>query len=297
MREFNSWEEAKAHYTATTRAAALDELVILSGISEDVLYDDIIKAEQGQDDVDAALKTAMQGTVKVMTLSDIEVPYANLKMINHAVKVALEQGVKIVVLNGDITHSDFFSKHAKDTYVSPAEEYQQLEQLVAFFASKFEQVILVRGNHDDMVERFCQRHFGLEHMKFLVRYDLLANVADNYANVTYARNWWTKIGDAVYGHPYNYSSIPMRTALIAANSVARFTDFRAFFMGHTHQVGSIIVDGVYYTETGCSCNMQGYAFKRVQKTRWVNAFNISEFVDGKIQFNGIRNFIHGTAPI
>ena len=85
----------------------------------------------------------------------------------------------------------------------------------------------------------------------------------------------------------------MRTAVNAGASVARFIDFDAFFIGHTHQVGQILVDGKMYIETGCSCMMQSYAFRRVQKTRWVNAFNISTFKDGRIDLNAINTTICG----
>lgn len=297
IREFHSWEEAKHIYAAQkdveTQLSENPDAVFFSAnseYSEEYLFESIHKVELAQEELRKVLSPFAVGTTKVLTLGDIELPYANEALINKAIRTAKDEGVQIVVLNGDITHSDFFSKHAKTSYISPSEEYRQLQKLIAVFAANFEHVVIVRGNHDQMVERYCQRMLPLEHLEFLVRPDLLQNVAENYPNVHYAANWWVKVFDAVYQHPYTYSSIPMRTGLNAAMAIKRFTDFRAVFTAHTHAVGSIIVDGVNYVETGCSCLMQNYMFMRVQKTRWIPCFNISAFVNGKIDFNQIRNY-------
>jgi predicted phosphodiesterase len=294
IREFHSWEEAKQHYVATKMADSSDDLVIQSVYDEDHLFEDMIVFEQRQHDITKVLEQ-FNGNAKVLSLSDIEIPYANVKMINEAVKHAKAEGAEIVILNGDITHNDFFSKHASDQFVHPMEEYKQLEQLVAYMSKQFKVVLIVRGNHDDMVERYCKRNMSLEMMKFLVRHDLLENVSERFDNVHYFKNWWGKVWDCVYAHPYNYSVVPMRTAAVASLAVSRFIDFRAFIIGHTHKVGQMLVgEGPYLVEQGCSCLMQPYQFKRVVSTTWWSAYNISEFKDGKIVYDNIKNYIRGT---
>jgi hypothetical protein len=64
---------------------------------------------------------------------------------------------------------------------------------------------------------------------------------------------------------------------------------------NTHKVGQMLVgEGPYLVEQGCSCLMQPYQFKRVVSTTWWSAYNISEFKDGKIVYDNIKNYIRGT---
>jgi predicted phosphodiesterase len=288
VRIFGSWDEAKIAFKAT-KVASKDTLTLDTYLDEDQLFGAMMGAEQAQSDIDAIFSKAQN--FKILALSDIELPYANLKMINMAVARALADGAEVCVLNGDITHSDFFSKHAKHTYISPQEEYSQLEQMVAWLSTKFKQVVLVSGNHDRMVRRFCQRAIPqFESMQFLVKDDLLDVVAAKYENVVYAKNWWTKIKDVVYMHPDGFTVLPMRTPINAAKIIQKLgVTATAWVQGHTHKEGVYTENGQVYFETGCSCVPQDYYMGR-GSIQWENAYNIIDIKDGAFNYNESRNY-------
>jgi predicted phosphodiesterase len=287
-RNFGSWEEAKIAYKAT-KVAANSILTLDTYLDEDQLFGSMVGAEQAQEDITNVFSKI--NNFKILALSDIELPYANLKMINAAVIKAQEEGATVCVLNGDITHSDFFSKHAKHTYISPQEEYSQLEQLIAWLSTKFAAVVLVSGNHDRMVRRFCQRAIPqYESMQFLVKDDLLEIVSAKYENVFYAKNWWAKIKDVIYMHPDSFTVLPMRTPIGAAKIVQKLgVDAAAWVQGHTHKVGEYTEGNHVYYETGCSCLPQDYYMSR-GSIRWENAYNIIDIKDGKFNYNESRNY-------
>lgn len=287
-RIFGSWEESKVAYKALN-VAKREELVLNTYLDEDALCGAMIGAEQAQNTIDGYFNSAQN--FRILSLSDIELPYANLKMINSAVSHAQALDADVCVLNGDITHSDFFSKHAKHTYISPQEEYSQLEQLVAWLSVKFRYVVLVSGNHDRMVRRFCQRAIPqYDSMQFLMKDDLLDLVASKFENVLYSKNWWVKIKDVVYMHPDYFTVLPMRTPINASKIIRKIgVEAAAWLMGHTHREGVYTeCDQVYY-ETGCSCLPQDYYMSR-GSIRWENAYNITEIADGKFNYNNSRNF-------
>ena len=285
MRVFGSWEEAKRLYEASKINSA-DALVLTDDyLNEDKLYGNIIRAQQFQEEIDNILSKYQ--TFEILVLSDIEIPYANTEMITFAVREAQKRGVKVVVLNGDITHGDFFSKHAKNVHVDPEIEYGQLVKMIQWFSSNFEQVLLVRGNHDDVVERYCQRNLQYECMKFLIKADLLANVSEHFENVHYAHNWWLKVKDTIFAHPSRFTVVPMRTGIGAAGAISKQgIDFNAFVIGHSHQLGSYDSMGATYIETGCSCMDQPYYLNnRATGLKWVRGFATIGFTQGKFDYN------------
>lgn len=288
-RVFGSWNEAKVAYKSEV-VSCNQSLVLDTPYDEDYLFDDIIKAEQAQADITDLFKNKTD--FKILSLSDIELPYANTDMINHAVDHALSEGTKVCVLNGDVTHSDFFSKHEKSAYIDPREEYSQLEQLCTWLSKKFEKVVLVSGNHDKMVKRFCHRAIPkYESMNFLMNDDLLATVSKKLENVEYSYNWWVKIKDVIYLHPDSFTVLPMRTG-IAASGVIRKTGVTAsaYILGHTHKVGQYNEGDATFFEQGCSCRPQVYYMGRGGQ-KWENAYNLTTITNGAFDFNNSRNYL------
>lgn len=244
VRVFGSWEQAKIEHKAIS-VAKNSEFELDTYLDDDLLYGDLVRAEMAQEELDKVFGN--KNDFKILSLSDIEFPYANTAMINHAVKFAKNLGVKDVVLNGDVTHQDFFSKHAKHTYVSPEEEFSQLVQFISWLLTKFETITLVSGNHD----RIATRHFNkvmpnLASYKFMVRTDLLAAVEEVFKdqNVFYAHNWYTRIKDVVYMHHDSFTILPMRTTINASKIVKKMgIKAAAWVQGHTHKTGCYVENG------------------------------------------------------
>lgn len=247
----------------------------------------------------AQLYNALTGTNphKILSLSDLHAPFMNFDAIEKAVLANLD--ADICVLNGDVYDATAFSTFTKFKAADFKYEMKQVENLLDVLCSRFKNVVWVGGNHDMMrFKKFIARNNG-DATEYLID---VANpmkiIAAKYPNLTIVDHDWVQIGDVVFAHLQDFSSVDMKTVVTVdekfrANGVDLLpnSDYNAVVIGHTHYAGKVIHNSKMLIEQGCLCHMADYKFMRIGKRRWNTAYAVIELDQaGKVDFNK-SNFV------
>jgi len=212
-------------------------------------------------------KTVGKKLVKVLSLSDLHIPFENEDVLTHAIEN--HGDADILVLNGDIFEMYAVSKWPKSKEILVKWEYKIALEWLKVFSRTFKEVHLVSGNHEHRLQSYFS-HNILPVVDFLVSDDILSRLAKGYdfnqygeftkvhtfKNVRYTPgilNWYTQIGKCIFAHPRSFSSIPMRTVINAANSFLDREDYQAMIIGHSHRMGKLIWRNRLLIEQGCCC--------------------------------------------
>lgn len=213
---------------------------------------------------------------KILSLSDIHCPFHNEKLIKEILE--LHKDADAVILNGDIIDGYGASSFVKDKNITILQEYNQAMDLVTYISNNFPMTILVKGNHDQRVDRYFSKSFD-PHMLALAQKDILWRLAKGYVyddegtllgqrkyknKVVYNPNgqpWWVKVGKTIFMHPSSYSGQILKTVAAAKVHVENYVNSDAYdsiIIGHTHKVGKTIEQGKMLIEQGCLCNVMDY---------------------------------------
>jgi len=187
----------------------------------------------------------------------------------------------ILVLGGDFLDCYSISRFAKYKNIPLKEEIVQATAMLDFLASRFPDIIILSGNHEDRVKKYFASKVSAD-VLFLVQFDLMGLIAKPYDNVKIVKDQYvfergngeaeishfTKIGkDFLIGHFERSSSIPLRAANLAYNWVDAWSkwfdigDISLYLQGHTHKLSKYPLDKVVIGETGCLCQIQDYAIE------------------------------------
>ena len=214
---------------------------------------------------------------RILCLSDFHVPF-QLPVSTFADYVGK---VDTLVLNGDIGDCQAISKFPKTYRVSPMEELIQarkyLIELIEYLTPQ--RVVCTYGNHDIRFQNYLAKHLDSDILELMpqtslelilidgfkhydkrehtkVAYAPLKDVFDD-VEIEYQDGWFCQIGDAIFCHPYAFSSAMMQTA---SKAMAYFRnegyDFQVLVMAHTHRVGSYKVGNTMLYEQGCCCDVE-----------------------------------------
>jgi predicted phosphodiesterase len=212
---------------------------------------------------------------KILSLSDIHCPFHELDLIYKIIEE--HKDADMCVLNGDIIDAYAVSSFSKDKHISLHTEYTQALELIKYVASIFDRVLLVRGNHDERVQRYYAKTFDTENM-MLARKDILLDLAKgtvfksdgsvvgtlNFKNVIYAPQgieWIARVGKTVFMHPHSYSSGHLATVSKCLEHLSNFMhpdDFDCVVIGHTHKLGMVIEKNKLLIEQGCLTRVMDY---------------------------------------
>ena len=207
-------------------------------------------------------------THKVLTLSDLHIPFINKHVIEHA--IANHSDAQTLVLNGDIFDAYLVSKWPKDKQILLQWEYQIAVKWLQFFAEIFPNVILVCGNHDERTMKYFGSRLDTV-VNFLTSPDMLGRLAKGYdftpegdfepvhefPNVHYDQGvmkWYTVVGKTIFVHPLKGFSTQL-----GANSVkfAQYfqdrEDHQCLVMAHTHKQFRGFRKNRLLLEQGCCC--------------------------------------------
>lgn len=214
---------------------------------------------------------------RILCLSDFHVPFSLPvdTFVDYAGKV------DTLVLNGDIGDCQAISKFPKTYRVSPMEELIQarsyLVELIGMLQPK--EVVCTYGNHDIRFQNYLAKNLDTDLLELMPQTSLELLLVDGFMHydkrshtkvwydpirsifpdmdITYVDNWWCQIGDAIFCHPYAFSSAMMKTADKAMQYFRNEGHrFQTLVMAHTHRLGSYKVGNTMLYEQGCCCDVE-----------------------------------------
>jgi predicted phosphodiesterase len=221
--------------------------------------------------------TNLMPVKKILTLSDIHMPFARLDLLKQAVEDNLDANV--VVLNGDIIEAYAFSSYSKSKSVQAIDEYKIAFEFVKYLSETFEQVYLVDGNHEGRVGRALRRtDLPKETHKFYGT-SLMARIANGemlksdgtldyqvrFKNVFYdpSSSWYVKIGKTIFAHPHARSTGQVGSTVKRTgdyfSSMYGVDDLDCVVIGHTHKQSKMSLAHLLLIEQGAFSAPANYA--------------------------------------
>jgi predicted phosphodiesterase len=102
----------------------------------------------------------ISGKNRILILSDIHIPYHDVKALKTAIEHGKKQNPTIILLNGDV--GDFYaaSDHSKDPRRLMSEELDSLRQFLFYLRAQFPKarILYKIGNHETRVERYLTKN-------------------------------------------------------------------------------------------------------------------------------------------
>ena len=234
----------------------------------------------------------------ILVLSDLHIPYHNIKAITTAIKYGQDEKVNCIIINGDLLDFYMYSKFQKDPRKRSAKH--EIEAGIDFLTqlrSLFPHIPIywIKGNHDIRYELFLKsvapmlfedQYYQLEDRMGLAK--LKIRIFDDRTII--------KAGhlNILHGHTI-FKMSPQNPAQTA---VTRFPSANLLF-GHTHKITEFTTnvwdrDKIYTVySSGCLCelrpeydsvnvkNSHGFAHVKILKDGFFNCKNIRVF-NGRI---------------
>lgn len=252
---------------------------------------------------------------KILALSDIHFPFADTTMLQEV--LSKESDADIVVINGDLLDGYVYSTFTKDKLVYAIHEYRCAFNFVKFLSENFPKVILVKGNHDDRLERAFKELGWTNTHTSLLSPDLIGRIANgeeidangklihkhNFTNVFYdhTESWYVRIGSAIFFHPHDKGNSTAGSTVRkwADKFIQRYGEpnIDTFVCGHVHKVYEGVVNGYKMIEQGCLVGYQSYGWspRNFYQDNTVNGYAVLyQDVDGKTDYNKSHAYYLGT---
>lgn len=233
---------------------------------------------------------------KILSLSDLHAPLINFKAVEQAIENNLD--ADICVLNGDVFDGNCFSTFAKFKNIDFKKEIDQVYKLLDVLTNYFDKVVWVGGNHDLMrFKNFISRNNGNATEYLIDVANPLKIICDKYHNLINVDHDWTQIGDVIFSHLQDFSTVDMKTVTTVnekfeANKYELLPnpDYKAIVNGHTHHLGKIYKNNKLLIEQGCLCHLQDYRFMKPAKNKWQTGYAVVYMDNGKCDFNKTNIF-------
>lgn len=229
---------------------------------------------------------------KILSLSDIHAPYADVASIDKAIRENTD--CDICVINGDLLDLDSMSSFDSMKDMNISDEFKQVHKILKVLNETFDKTYVVGGNHDyTRFARYIMKNIKPSLKEYAYdRLNPLKFVTEKYENIEVLNHNLLEIGDVIFKHPNRYSAPEMKTIvnekdiMLANKNDLPNPDFRMIVMGHTHNAGSYYLNGVKLIEQGCLCEKMEYRFLDPVKRVWTTGYaviNLDE--NGKVDFN------------
>lgn len=97
------------------------------------------------------------GVEKYLIISDLHIPYHNESLLNSVVSMAEKEGIKNLIINGDLVDLAFMSSFEK-TSTQLSQDYienslEKTQEIINLLSEKFEKKYFLEGNHDERMRR------------------------------------------------------------------------------------------------------------------------------------------------
>jgi predicted phosphodiesterase len=258
-------------------------------------------------------KRPLGKTVKWLLLSDPHIPLHNEEYIARVIDE--HKDADGLIITGDVLDCYAVSRFTKKEDIPLKEEIASAIALFDFLSTKFKEIIILEGNHTDRVRKYFESRIELD-MMFLIEYDVLKLITQDYKNVRLVKDSYTfpggagegtichftKIGkDCVVGHFETYSKVAMKAGINAynwANDWSKYFNLgkiRLFIQGHTHALGKVPIRGgdIVVGEAGCVCQVQPYTIEpKPAYQPLVNGYWLIYQTDGITDINRSNFFIN-----
>lgn len=212
---------------------------------------------------------------KILSLSDLHIPFCDMELVDSIIEQ--HKDADVLVLNGDILDGYAPSSFAKDKAITMHTEYVECLEFVRRVSKIFPSVYLVRGNHEQRVERYFTDKVD-SGMSMFVTKDALAYIAEgwiideagnkrgclDFSNVHYnvdGNPWILRLGKTVFLHPSSFSQGALSTVTKACDYLTNFLEWDSFdsvVMGHTHKLGKAMYRGKLLIEQGSLSRILDY---------------------------------------
>ncbi|MDE1810466.1 MAG: metallophosphoesterase [Candidatus Micrarchaeota archaeon] len=169
-----------------------------------------------------------------MAKKGVFVPKVNLKHINDAIAHSLKgRDVKQLIIVGDIKN---------DFSTVDTEEFNELYELISFAKERSLSLVLIKGNHDNFVDRY-KEPFNLEiHSQsarmgnyFFFHGEEMPNVGDN------------EVSTLIMGHEH--------PAIVITNAAGRREKLRCFLYGKYKKRNLLVLPATNFFSTGNEVNV------------------------------------------
>jgi len=231
----------------------------------------------------------------ILILSDIHIPYHNIKALNAAIRYGQEQRVNSVILNGDLMDCHHLSDFVKDP---KKRKFPEELEMTRDFLEKIQKALRAKiffkiGNHEERWQRFLRVHapqicdMDEFRLKVILNCDILGiEVIDDKRII--------KAGylNIMHGHEFGKVS----SAVNPARSYYLKTK-QSVICGHLHQPSdhtepNLNGDLTTAMSTGCLCELHpeyapinrwahGFAHARIRKDGTFEARNI-RIINGRL---------------
>lgn len=251
---------------------------------------------------------------KVLVFGDSHSPFYNKELLAFLIKT--HGDAETLIHAGDIFDCYSVSSFDKELDISLKEEMIDNTLFVDLIAKTWNNIKIMKGNHNDRVGRYFRKRIE-PGMMFLVQDDILSMVCKPHKNIEIISDKYefengmgkTIIGhfckhgkDLVIGHFENAKKEPVKTVQECYNHISGWESYfklepiRLFLQAHTHSIGKWYRKGgsLVVGETGCTCQIQGYQTK--PKIGWepnTPGYWIIYQINGKTDLNESRPFVYG----
>ena len=241
-----------------------------------------------------------------LVISDTHIPF-ELTRINEYVKLF------VGYVNGLIIAGDFLDCYCVSSFVQDKEISLQEEMILGYGYLKqwtewFEEVIMIKGNHDERIDNFVRKNLkpqvlflipdNLALRHYITGFEIKNMYGDTkkyegLKHLTVVNDWKTKVGDVFIAHPKNFSRVEGKTAVMANNYfLGQRENHRGVIIGHTHSACKFTPSGdQLIMEIGCNCKPQDYSQKgNVNYRPQVNAVAVLTLDNGEVNINETNYF-------
>lgn len=236
-----------------------------------------------------------EGEERILVVNDFHAPWVDLEAYHICLNSEFAQNATMIIWLGDMLDCEQVSKHERTTDEPLRQHYNfYCERIIkpGLTLPKVKRGILVAGNHDNWTRRYRGRRI-IPDMYFMLQdqagNDLTEVLGRTILDVPDPRlyyrfgekNWWVRIGDAIFAHPAKYLAAGQKGR--TGNTVwdrfgwfwKRQPDIRALVIGHTHGHHEEIATPAKYgsrriwlAESCCFQNEEGAAYTQSGRSNY-----------------------------